>query len=333
MKNKKYIKEYLIKILKVIISLSLLAYLFYKNDWRLISEKISHSNFLYLILSILVMILIAIPLINIRWKLLLSPANIKISFRDLVKLSYIGLFFNLFLPGNISGDGVKGLLMYKITKNSSVTASSIALDRIMGLIALAAVSVISSCVYYNMTSDFTFSLESGGFLVILLICFGLALLPSVQKIISKVLTYLKLTKLEEFTRKSFEFIGWFKKYPSILIQTFIISLFTHFLSIFACFLVGYSLGLKVHIGYYYLFCPVISIILSVPISINGIGLRESAFVYFFAKIGVPQFECISLSILYFFVCIVPSLIGGIIYAFSSFKNEPDIKNEEVMGNG
>jgi uncharacterized protein (TIRG00374 family) len=312
------IKNWTIKILKIIISLSLMAYLLYKNDWKYIIIKITSIETSLFLYALLLIVIIVPLLVSLRWKILVQSEK-SISFTDIIKLSYTGLFFSLILPGSVGGDAIKGALFYKKTRNSAIATSSIILDRIIGLIGLTILSAIASAVYYKMTEDMSFSLESGGFLIILVLFLVFFSLSYIQKKFLSLLSWLKLEKLRDFTEKNFDYLSWLKGHPKILLSTLGISFAAQSIGIYACFLIGISLGIHVSIGYYFLFVPIISLISSLPISISGIGVRESSFVYFFLKIGILQADSMSLSIIFFSLGVISGLMGGIIYLMSSFE--------------
>lgn len=315
-------KDSIIKFLKIAISLGLMFYLLKQTNWVDIGNTLKNIQIKYFLYGSIFPVFIIPVMAAIRWKILLTPGKIKISLIDIIKLSYTGLFFNLVFPGSVGGDTIKGVIFYRLTKNSSLSASSIFLDRIIGLFALAILSVISSSIYYKISSDNSFLLVAAFLLSFLIIFLGLSLITSIQKNFLFCLKWLKLKKIEEFMKKNLEFLSWFKKNPKILIATILISLFCHTASMLSCYIIGLSLNIEISGGYYFLFFPLIALIFSLPISISGLGVRESAFVYFFHKskiVDVSRAASLSLSLLYFFSCLLASLLGGIIYLSSDFS--------------
>ena len=323
------IKNWTIKILKIIISLSLMAYLLYKNDWKYIIIKITSIETVPVLYALLLIVIIIPVFVSFRWKILVQSEK-NISFMDIIKLSYTGLFFSLILPGSVGGDAIKGALFYKKTGNGALATGSIILDRIIGLIGLTILSAIASVVYYKITSDLSFSLEAGGFLIILILSMVFFSLPSIQEFFLSILSRLRLEKLKAFTQKNFDYLSWLKAHPKILLYTLGISFVMQSIAIYACFLTGNALGIHVSIGYYFLFIPIISLIASLPISISGIGVRESSFVYFFARVGVPQAGSMALSLIFFSLGAISGLAGGIIYTLSSFEPVTDLSNQKMV---
>ncbi len=85
---------------------------------------------------------------------------------------------------------------------------------------------------------------------------------------------------------------------------------------------GLSLGLQAQLLDYFVFIPIITVITFLPISIAGVGVRELAFVFFFTRVGVPEYACISLSLLYFAMGIVGTLPGAVVYMYTGLGRQP-----------
>jgi len=304
-----------------------MAYLLSKNDWLKIIDAIKNINLLWFSCTLIIPALVIPLLATVRWQIILSPGDINLKLRDMLKLTYTGLFFNLVFPGSVGGDAIKGVIFYRLTKNSSLAASSIVLDRMIGLLALTILSAIASGIYYKISADTTYILVSGGFLLILLFTFCLMVISPFQNLLLSLLRWTKMKKLEDFTQKSLNFLTWFRKNPGVLFLTVGLSIISHILSVIICYLIGLSLGLKIFIGYHFLFFPLIALIFSIPVSIAGLGLREGAFAYFYSLIGVPEEASLALSLLYFFQCMLVSLMGGVIYMFSSFPPKEELMEE------
>jgi glycosyltransferase 2 family protein len=91
-----------------------------------------------------------------------------------------------------------------------------------------------------------------------------------------------------------------------------------------------ALGLRINVSpfYYLIFVPVTTLISMIPISLNGMGLREYSFLSLFGAIGVMNVSCIALGLLSSIVLIVSSLPGGIVYLF--FRNKTDMQQMAAL---
>src|SRR6185436_16735980 len=77
-------------------------------------------------------------------------------------------------------------------------------------------------------------------------------------------------------------------------------------------LVARALGLKIDLAYFFLFVPLLAVIVSLPISFNGIGVREGAGVVLFGLVGVSRAQAFSLQFTTYLVAVAVSLLGGVI---------------------
>ncbi|HIC88234.1 MAG TPA: hypothetical protein EYP04_02370, partial [Anaerolineae bacterium] len=80
-----------------------------------------------------------------------------------------------------------------------------------------------------------------------------------------------------------------------------------------------ALGREVALVYCLLFTPIIMAISMLPISINGLGVREGAYSYFFGLVAVTATEAVAASLLFFILVTLASLIGGLIFALRPSK--------------
>ena len=79
-------------------------------------------------------------------------------------------------------------------------------------------------------------------------------------------------------------------------------------------LLGAGIGIKLPLPFYFVSLPLVILITLIPISFNGIGVREGAFIYFFGLKGVGAEPALGLGLLFFSVQVALSLIGGMAYA-------------------
>ena len=84
--------------------------------------------------------------------------------------------------------------------------------------------------------------------------------------------------------------------------------------ILVVFLNANALGLSVPVAALAVFVPLVSLAGMLPISVNGLGIREALYLLLFGRLGVPADAAVSMALLYFAVTLAASLPGGIVYA-------------------
>jgi hypothetical protein len=87
------------------------------------------------------------------------------------------------------------------------------------------------------------------------------------------------------------------------------------LRVLQTFYLGVALGLTTPLWVYFAFVPIILLIVLMPITINGIGTTQAAFVWLFARAGVEAAPAFALSVLFLAIAIVGNLPGGVLYLF------------------
>jgi glycosyltransferase 2 family protein len=95
------------------------------------------------------------------------------------------------------------------------------------------------------------------------------------------------------------------------------------LRVFQAFYLGRSLGIDAPLAAYFAFIPLILLIMLLPITINGLGTSQAAFVWFFARVGVASAAAFALSVLFVALGVVGNLPGALLYAAGS--GEPDAR--------
>ena len=95
-------------------------------------------------------------------------------------------------------------------------------------------------------------------------------------------------------------------------------------------LIGVAIGAEVPAGYYWILVPMVSLLTMLPVSINGMGMRESAMVLFLAPLGIAESVAVTLALLWFAVFLAVSLMGGVVYLVGSFQR-PVVPTEAEHG--
>jgi hypothetical protein len=90
----------------------------------------------YLVLAALVVLSVQAPLSAYRWRMLLAVQDIHITFGESLRLTYIGWFFNNWMPGATGGDLVKAYYIAKQTHKKAEAVAVVFLDRVIGLVAM-----------------------------------------------------------------------------------------------------------------------------------------------------------------------------------------------------
>ncbi len=278
-------------IIQVLISFTALYIVLAKTDTEKLLEIISTANPLYLLLAFVVFNISKI-LNALRLNRFFRAIGLKLKELYNIQLYYLGMFYNMFLPGGIGGDGYK---IYILKKNHSMKMvnvfNAVFWDRVAGVFALVfltAVFLIPST-FAELHREY---------------------IPATYAVIA--LSYPLSWILTRFLYKQFNSIFFITAGESVLIQA------AQALS--AWFIL---LALSVpsnHIDYLAIFL-VSTVATVLPITVGGAGAREITFFYSLQYLGLDPNAGVALSLIFFAIAAVSSLIGMFLQGRSAGKHE------------
>lgn len=302
-----------LKVLAKIFITFLGLYLTYKNTNIKIFSSLLKKDFIPILIIGLFLSLLNILAFSIRLNLILGK-NIKYLFNTF-KIILMGSYFNIFLPSTIGGD------MYKISQLKSnsyqETATNIILDRIYGLTTIIITSLFAIVfLYYKNISINKIALITIVTALIIIITLWILIIFSnkfqrfkIIKIFNRELNlteiFKTLTHLKKQTKEKFFLILMF----SFLIQIITSLIIINFLNF---------INIEMNIIMIFLYNSIASLLIMVPISISGIGVRDYVYkeLYLF---GTNTSSTLLLAPYTLLLSIMTSSIGGLIFLFNKKK--------------
>ena len=251
-----------------------------------------------------------------RWRILLRVQGIVVSFSRAIRIILVGMFFNLFLIGATGGDIVKIFLIIREAPHKKAGALlSVFIDRIVGLLALAAISAAMILFHWDelISHDFTrlvvftVAIILGGSLAFILVAW----------LVDRLHLTARLPQWLPARAKIAEAATAFAEYARAgksVTHAFLLSIPSHFL-FFSTFYFGakaFNSGLELS----NLFCvsPIVSTVTALPISVGGAGLREALFIKILGGLySTPESIATLISLSGFMMSVFWSLVGGAIY--------------------
>ncbi len=310
-------KKILAVLFRVGISIILLVLLFKFNkiDIRNLTNDIKGADKLLLGTGFAVFFLMYF-LGFLRWQMLLKAASIQIPLRKLISSFSGGIFFSIFLPSTIGGDVVRSADLAEHTKKAKEVVATVFLDRLSGYIGLVIVILPAIIFGNNLIHDkvvFSSVFMITALLVIVLLIFFNNFLYSR---ITKFLSAPGAGKIKEMLKDMHREIHVFRRHKKTIIYNLILSTVIQVIAPVSIYFIALSLGIKINFIYFLIFLPIIGAITLIPISIGGLGLRESLFVVYFAKAGLVKQLALAMSLLSFSFVVIYGAMGGLIYVLT-----------------
>jgi uncharacterized protein (TIRG00374 family) len=250
-----------------------------------------------------------------RWWLLLAPVGLAVAYARLVGFYFIGMFFNLFLPTIVGGDAVKALLLTRETGAPARATISVFMERNLGLGALLLIATVAAWqtpdVALGGRSLLTVTVAlSAGFVAIN----AVLLSPHAYRLVDRLVTRGPLARLRGRAASLYDAIRPYRSAWRTVAATFGLSLAFQGIVIAVVFLNALALDQVFPLSAVAVFVPLISLAGMLPVSVNGLGVREALYLLLFGRIGASPEVAVSLALLYLAVIFVASLPGGLVYA-------------------
>lgn len=309
--------------LKLFISISLIVLIYGRSDLSYLTKTILSIS-LKSSLTISALYILGQAISSLKWRIFIQSAGLNRNLPTIVKAYFFGMFVNTMAFGTLGGDLARSVALKPKEGEKALSFSTVLADRVHGLFVLLCLGTISALVFHPKFIEElpTFLLPTG----ILLIGLAWYFFPIISTKIFK--NNEKLNKLLSL------FSAAFSKNPSSLITASLISFFFHSLQIFIQFLIAKELKMPVSLQYLFVVVPIINFLSSLPISINGIGIREASSLFFFIPLGIEKNVAIAFAALWIVMTTIVGLLSGLV-VFSSkdlvILNQEDKLNTESNG--
>jgi uncharacterized protein (TIRG00374 family) len=253
---------------------------------------------------------------TVRWSLLIRSLGVRVPFGRLFYLYLAGTFFNTFLPTGIGGDVVK-IIDLTPESGGARAFSTVFADRLTGILGSSLIALIVALfdpVDVPPALVAVIALVSGGILFA-------SLLLTQQHLIDRVMRHVPgWSRLlgQEKIRRVYEALTSYS--IGVIARSTLISLPFTLTVIASQYALALGLGLQVPVQYFALFIPMTALVQMIPISFNGLGVREGAYQALFGTVGVAGEQAVAMSLMYYVLRVVTGLIGGVIYLIGNLRS-------------
>ncbi len=331
-------KNRLINLLKLIVGLGLLYWLFQKlQDPRLLWQQIVHANQGYLLLGACCYAA-AVALSGLKWGILLRAIGIPVATPRLLAYQWVAEFFNNFLPAQVGGDVMRGYALASDTSRAADAAASVLIDRFIGLMVfmLASALASSAMLIYGEPNGAAFAGDALVFMrvaalgstvaTLLLLSAVIALLSRrLKRVVERLLIHLPLaTRLVPIWQKLAHAFDAYRDQWRALGLTAVGSALIVVLTSVNIWLIANAIQPgKISLLEVLAINPIIVFALVVvPLSPGGLGVRQISFATLFSFIGAGVQLGAAVGLLQQFIGYLVSLPGGLLWMRGGMRGKP-----------
>lgn len=297
--------------LKLIFSVGMLAYILYISNPHQILPALYKANFGLLMAGVGLWILI--QLMNVyKWWLLNRAQGISLPYKQLLDVYFIGMFFNSFLPSGFGGDAMRAYEMSRLTRQGGTSTVSVIIDRFTSLYALVLMATVALLFAPEELRVIPFPWLLGLDLLGALGFYALLQGSWIRQIL-KLPMVASRTRISRFLEEIASSTVSLRASTRTLFMSLGISLGFQFLSAVEHHFFIKALGIQTPFSSTALFFPILTIVSSLPVTINGLGLREGGYVYFLGLLGVARGDAVLVGLISFSMLLLSGMWGAIVY--------------------
>ncbi len=309
-------KAFALVAFKVLVSIGLISWLLSRADLGQIWHTIQTANYALLTLAF-VMFFIGYFLAARRWQILLAALGVPARLLTLVQSFSIAILFNNFLPSTIGGDAYRMYDSFRLGAGKSRAVAVVFIDRVVGLSALILLAFTVSLFAAEVAEQIPLlrlflAGAMFGILVLSWIIFG-----SGGKVLMRLTggSSPPMKIAHRIMGKLYYSFQLFEGRSDVLLKAVGLSLLLQVNVVIHCLIIARALQIEVPVVAMFIIIPLSFLIMTAPISINGIGLRESVFVFFFGLYGVAPELALAFSFISFGMILAQGVVGGIVLMF------------------
>jgi glycosyltransferase 2 family protein len=241
-----------------------------------------------------------------KWWLLARSGSIEVPWLLAVRAYFLGMAVNCFGLGTVGGDLARALVLGSKSKQNPTALASVFADRVHGITVLAAIGVVSMVFSgrQHIGSEYLVLLPVCIIAVVMAWYFG----PSIALAV--------LPKGGALHRNMEQIAQVFPRDPATISYISLISLVFHLLQIGLHQIMAAGFGIQIPWPVLLVTIPVINILSSLPISWNGLGVRENGYVFFLAPLLLSREHAIAFGVMWLLATAISSAIGGLVLVFS-----------------
>ncbi|HEY5474688.1 MAG TPA: lysylphosphatidylglycerol synthase transmembrane domain-containing protein [Candidatus Limnocylindrales bacterium] len=315
-------RHLLVVALKLVVSLGLLTLLFSHTDLSSLWQNVRDASFPW-VLTALGLYLLQMLVATWRWNVLLVPQGIDIGQRRLLSSYLVATFFNNFLPSNIGGDVIRIRDTAGPAQSRTLAATIVLIDRGIGLMGLVLVAAVGATAAGGAgTVPVLPSWLWAGFLLATLISAPAIIAPAGVARLLQPLTVFHPEWVGDRITRITDALGRFRERPASLFNAFAGAVLVQALLVLFYVAVAHSLNIPISVSHMAVIVPISFVVQMLPVSVNGFGVREATFSFYFSRLGLPIESAMALSLGSTALVMLFSLSGAAVYVARRHPHTP-----------
>ena len=303
---------------RVAVAAGLTAYIFLKSRPREIVAAGAGADWRPIAVAIL-LVLADRTLMAYRWLVLLRAVEpgVRPPRGAIMRIFFESTFVGTFLPASVGSDAVRAYSTARLGVPVEDAVASVLMDRILGVASVVVMALLGLTVARELAGSravlLALAAAGAACLATVLLIFS----STTATLVSGLVERLPFRPLQQAGRRVLTSVRKYVSYPAALINVLMCSIAVQALRVVQAYYLGRGLGIEAGLESYFAFIPIVLLVMLLPVTFNGIGTSQAAFVWLFVPAGVPAPAAFALSILFVALGIVGNLPGAILFVAGS----------------
>ena len=303
----------------IVLTAAAIAYLVWKVEIGMVFDVLADTNLAWFALSFSIM-LVTVPVLAMRWGWLLCAHAIEERIPWLTRAYFVAYTAGQVLPTSLGGDAVRVVeTTRRHAGRAAVITGTVLLERGLGgaaTVLLGAVGFLLSIGRYDVSA---YLWLEGVFVFGTLVLGFMFFARSARPLLRRVKPLLERVRLEGPVESFYEGIHHYRGRPRLLGEVFAVTLAVQTVRILAIWAGAKAVGIDLDPRIYYVFGPLLFLVMLVPFTLNGLAVREAFFVSFLGSVGVEANQAFAAGFLYFLVTLLLAVPGGAILLWEGLR--------------
>jgi len=304
------------RILRILVAVVLTAIVLYAANPAEVIRAAAKADVFWLSAAV-ALVLVDRSLMALRWidlLVALTPGS-RPRFGRVLRIFFVSSFVSNFVP-SVAADMYRAYALARCDVRLAESTASVLMDRVLGVLSMV---IVGACALplardVGLARGVTFALS-----IAFAACVAAAGIVFSERAAAAFLRLMNLAPVAVVRRAAESLTQAVRRYAhhhGALARVLIMSIAVQAIRVVQAWCLGAALGLELPLLVYFASIPVILLIMQVPITINGLGTTQVAFVTFLGASGADPARATALSLLFLALGFIGTLPGGIIYAFA-----------------
>lgn len=302
------------RLLRVAFALTLTAYIIWAADPARVLEAAASADPRW-ILGAILLVLVDRTLMAYRWIVLLcglTPGS-RPPFGTVLRIFFVSTFVGTFLP-SVGGDVYRAFALAGHNVRGAESAASVLMDRVLGVVSIVLLAGAALLAVPRLAGDrwigVSLAVAGAGCVLLALVVFHQPTGGIAQRWASK-LPGRRLARLAGSLTDAFRA---YARHHGAVVRVLAMSVGVQAIRVLQAYCLGRAIGIDLALGIYFVFIPLIVLVMQLPVTVSGLGTGQAAFDFFFGRAGVPSADAVAVSLLFIALGAVGNLPGGLLYA-------------------